>query len=404
MPAGLRIRLFNVRYSPNLGDGLLSECLERELLALGADPDIASIDLAARARYGEALPRRATIMRALDATPAALRPLALRLPLALLERRAWRPHYAAGLAGAQAVVVGGGNLFSDLDLNFPTKLRAAFREAGRRGLPVAVYGVGVTAGWSTAGAARLRQAVTAAPLAGVFVRDRPSKQNWDRTLGQATGRAAQVVRDPGLLAARHLAADRPPAGARRRIGIAVMSHLALRHHAGTAPDRGALDGWYAGLVEALLARGHEVILFTNGSPEDRLHLGHLRPGLPGPGTGVAVVQPEHPSALSATIAGLDGVVAHRMHTVIAAYSHRVPAVALAWDPKLEAFMESVGRTRHLLDLRRDGPQACADRLADAMAEGIDGEQHAAVLAEAADGVRQLHRCLEAARTVAPPDP
>ena len=43
--APLRIRLFNVKYSPNLGDGLLSECLEKALIALGASGDTWSIDL-----------------------------------------------------------------------------------------------------------------------------------------------------------------------------------------------------------------------------------------------------------------------------------------------------------------------------------------------------------------------
>lgn len=46
-----RIVLFNVKYSPDLGDGLLSECLERELGRSLPGCEVVSIDLAGRTAY-----------------------------------------------------------------------------------------------------------------------------------------------------------------------------------------------------------------------------------------------------------------------------------------------------------------------------------------------------------------
>ena len=56
----LRIRLFNVKYSPNLGDGLLSEALENALREMGCDErKTYSVDLAGRNRLraGKHVPR-----------------------------------------------------------------------------------------------------------------------------------------------------------------------------------------------------------------------------------------------------------------------------------------------------------------------------------------------------------
>ena len=49
----MKIVLFNVKYSPNLGDGVIAECLEAALRAqTGAE--VLSLDLAGRTTYGAA--------------------------------------------------------------------------------------------------------------------------------------------------------------------------------------------------------------------------------------------------------------------------------------------------------------------------------------------------------------
>ncbi|XZQ27947.1 hypothetical protein ACTTAL_10305 [Rhodobacter capsulatus] len=67
MPPAPLIRLMNVKFSPNLGDGLLSDCLEAGLRARGAAAG--SIDLAARTGYGQGLAGRGRVLRLLEAMP-----------------------------------------------------------------------------------------------------------------------------------------------------------------------------------------------------------------------------------------------------------------------------------------------------------------------------------------------
>lgn len=389
--SGARVRLFNVKFSPNLGDGLLSECLEQALVEAGTSPDTWSVDLAGRTAYGPGSAGRAMQMRVLDAVPDGLRRLAVRLPLAVQARRRWRPHYRQALEGADCVVIGGGNLFADLDLNFPTKIALAVDEAARRGLPVFIYACGVSGGWSPRGRALLAGALRTGAIRRVFVRDERSRQNWNR-LAEPSGPQAVLVRDPGLLAAESygLRPDVLPAGP-PTVGINLTSQLALRYHSDRPPSPAALDAWYLDLARVLLARGMRVAVFTNGSPEDRACAARLRPAFAAlrGGEGISFPQPATPGELARLIAGLSGIAAFRMHAVIAAYACGVPFLALAWDPKLEAFLASVDRMERLCTPTLTNGAAAAERLLAAMRDGIPATERERVVAQARRGVAML---------------
>ncbi|MEL6386946.1 MAG: polysaccharide pyruvyl transferase family protein, partial [Pseudomonadota bacterium] len=70
----MKLCIFNVKYSPNLGDGVIADCLEAALRRHLPGADIQSCDLAGRTAFGEGLNRsRALAMRTLDMTPGPLR-------------------------------------------------------------------------------------------------------------------------------------------------------------------------------------------------------------------------------------------------------------------------------------------------------------------------------------------
>ncbi|MEJ2410721.1 MAG: polysaccharide pyruvyl transferase family protein [Novosphingobium sp.] len=388
--SGARTRVFNVKYSPNLGDGLLSECLEQALIDCGTAPDTRSVDLAGRTAFGPGSQGRSIQMRVLGGFPAPLRRLAVRAPLAIQSRRVWRPHYRQALEGADCVVIGGGNLITDLDLNFPTKIGLVVAEAARRGLPVFLYGCGASGNWSAPGRARLEQALRHGAIRRVFVRDERSRQIWNDLAGTAFGLEASLTRDPGLLAAQRYGAmakprrDGPPV-----IGINVTSQLALRYHASHAPSPAELDAWYIDLAQALIARGNRVIVFTNGSPEDRACARRLQPAFEALGSAVSFAAPDTPERLVHLIAGLSALAAFRMHAVIAAYSCGVPFQALAWDPKLDAFLHSVGREGWLCRPAEMRGAAAAKRLLDAMHCPVPDEEREGVVEQARGGIAVL---------------
>lgn len=390
---GIRVRIFNVKYSPNLGDGLLSECLEQALIDCGADADTWSVDLAARTRFGDGAQGRSARMRVLEACPKALRGLAVRMPLAIETRRRWRPHYRTALTGADCVVIGGGNLLADLDLNFPTKIALAVDEAARAGLPVFIYGCGVSGGWSKRGRALLDHALGHQAIRSVFVRDERSQTLWNELAGTRTGLEASIVRDPGLMAADRYGID-PERHQRHAglIGINVTSQLALRYHSAGAPSSDELDAWYVDLARTLAGLGHDLAVFTNGSPEDRACVERLRPAFTAAAgdRSVAFPQLQTPEDLTRLIAGMSALVAFRMHAIIAAYSCAVPFLALAWDPKLDAFVHSVERGDWLCRPVKTSAADAARQLLRAAGRGISPSERAIVVGQARSGVAALH--------------
>ena len=77
-----------------------------------------------------------------------------------------------------------------------------------------------------------------------------------------------------------------------------------------------------------------------------------------------------PSELAHLIASLDGLIAHRLHACIAAYSYGVPHVGLGWDHKLESFFGSVGRQAYMLADTEPKISDMVDLLERGLAEGI----------------------------------
>lgn len=378
-----RIALLNVKYSPNLGDGLLSECLEAELArtfqGIAPGTQVFSIDLAGRQAYPAIAPsRRAALIAVLEALPAALRGLAARAALTALVRLRLARHVRTRLLGCDAVVLGGGNLLTDADLNFPMKIAGALQQAARLRLPVAVYGVGANRQWSEAGRRLFGRALGAAKLAYAAVRDARSQAAWRDLLVPQGVRAAALSGDPGLLASCHF--PRPPLPFDAPLsGLCVTAPMALRYHA-TGPEAGtaaeacaALDAWYPAAARALVAAGFRVALFTNGSPEDRDYLDAMGPAwilaAKGP---VTMANPfADPGEMVGFIAGCQLIVAHRMHACIAAHSFAIPTIGLRWDVKLDSFFALAGRGQFIADTASlDGPAltALARR---AVAEGVD---------------------------------
>lgn len=387
------IRIFNVKFSPNLGDGLLSECLEQALVDCGADPDTCSVDLAARTDYTPGSGRRSLQMQVLGALPGTVRRLAVQAPLAVRSRTRWAPHYAQSLHRAECIVIGGGNLIADLDLNFPTKIALAVEEASRRDLPVFIYGCGASAGWSRRGRALLEGAVRRRVIRKVWVRDERSRSIWDELIGRSAGLEAGLVRDPGLLALeRYGIVRRHAIGRAPVIGLNLTSPLAVRYHSHSAPSAAALDRWYLEFAASLLLKGHSLAIFSNGSPEDRACVSRLRPRFEAldPGGRVSFPVADTPAELAALIAGCEAIAAFRMHAIIAAYSCGVPFLALSWDPKLDSFLRSVNLPDRLCTPVATTAPDAAHRLGRAIAQGLCPDERLKVVAEARLGITDLY--------------
>ena len=70
----MKIVQFGLRYSPNVGDGIISDCLSHACRRLYPDCEITTVDLSGRRDFGQETVRNRTVaLRVLRALPRTLR-------------------------------------------------------------------------------------------------------------------------------------------------------------------------------------------------------------------------------------------------------------------------------------------------------------------------------------------
>lgn len=379
-----RIAILNVKYSPNLGDGVIAECLEHELSQIDNAWEVQSVDLAGREHFGHGLDAgRNMVLKVLDALPPLVRRIGISLALNALVTFRYRPAWRRKLAGSDCVIVGGGQLIADTDLNFPIKLDGALTEVARLNRPIAVFGVGVSRGMSQPAKRLFERSLRRSRIVHVAVRDNASRENWNAQLATAHVPGASLCRDPGLLAGEVYPQEFPDeARVRPLVGIGIVNSRTLQRHAVDGASVGGerlCDAWVQ-LARELLARGFDVSLFTNGPHDDEEILDLVLSAIDDPRVQRAA-RPHRPAELAAMIRSFDAVISHRLHANILAYAFRIPHVGCAWDPKVDAFFRSVGRDGFVAELGRAEPAEICTLLEKALAQGIDPETHAKVVAE-----------------------
>lgn len=387
----IRVAILNVKYSPNLGDGIIAECLESELSKTGHGLTVRSVDLAGREDFGTGLDAgRDFVLRIVDMLPQILRPIVLRLALTAIARFWYRPAWRRKLAGSDWVLIGGGQLIADTDLNFPIKLNAALGEVACLRKPVAVFGVGVAHGLSRSARRLFTTALHDNRVVHVAVRDIASRKNWDSQLACENIPKAFLCRDPGLLAGEvYPGKSSSRSGERPHVGIGIVNPRTLSRHAADSvliENAKLRDAWVE-LVRELLACGFEVSLFTNGPGDDEEFLDKVIGEIDDPRVHRSA-RPLIPGELAARIRSFDAIIAHRLHASILAYAYRIPHVACAWDPKVEAFFRSVGRGDFVVELGETGAEDICRLLAEAIEQGIDPAFHDQVVAETRAAVRK----------------
>ncbi|MEL6768371.1 MAG: polysaccharide pyruvyl transferase family protein [Pseudomonadota bacterium] len=392
----MRILQCGVAYSPNVGDGLIATCMAHAVGRLVPGASMQSLDLAGRTGFaGEdrrsGLLGRSGALRLLSALPGPARRAAVRF---ILGRRlnALEPEWSAMLDDADAVIIGGGQLFADADLNFPLKIGRLATLLSAKGLPVAVHAAGATGHWSAEGRALFGE-LEATRLLSVGLREAGSMGHWRDQA--AFGPEPTLALDPGLLTADAIPAQ--PPGTEAPVGLGIADATLLDYHAEDGVAGGGV-AFQVRLVQALVKAGYPVLLFCNGAEEDALALDQVRthPALAplvASGQVEAAPRPLTPDALARTVARCRGIVAHRLHAIIAAYSYGLPALALGWDAKVASFQREVGREAHTLTDPDVSPADVAAAARAAIADPVPEADRAAMAARALEDMATTLRRL-----------
>ena len=384
----MNIVIFNVKFSANLGDGVIAECLEAAI-ARRTGWQVESIDLAGRTDWptGAGGRSRRLKLAVLQAMPRPIRDASVSLVLGRMIRDTLQPHWRERLGNADAAVFGGGQLIQDGDLNFPLKLSAAGAEVRRRGIPAAIFAVGAAPSKSARGRALFEELFRSTHILYAAARDTASCDAL-----KSLGCEAELCRDPGLFAAQIWPAKAQEQRKRPRIGLGITHPVVLSHHA-SRKQRHTTESaarLYERMATRLVAAGNDVMCFTNGAAEDEALLKKLgsRDAMRNAPVEIAP-RANRPKELCKRIANCDALIAHRLHAAIVAYSYQVPSIGLRWDDKLVGFFDSVGYGERTAEFDEATASQIDTLIASVMAEGVRGDRHAQIIQETEAGIDNL---------------
>ncbi|MDQ0015894.1 polysaccharide pyruvyl transferase WcaK-like protein [Variovorax boronicumulans] len=345
-----KILICAVPFSDNLGDGVIAASLAHIAGLKYPDARVEFLDIAGRHGFDEENLRGGGAFGVFQKLPALLRSAIVFAYCLKNYFLRWRAHWKAAVSDADLVIVGGGQLFCDVALNFPAKLFLLSRLL--RGKRVAVVSVGVTAKWSYWGKVLVGKFFKNAAPVFFATRDAESAKNL-HDIFRIPRPDIRVVPDPALVCESAFSSELSPEK-KWDVGICVSSldALVMNSEYGESNAIGSAD-FFANLAEALQQEGARVLYFTNGAAEDNRVMAEIssRPASAGANTAeTAFLVPKRPDDLVALISACSCIAAHRLHANIVAYSLNIPSVGMNWDKKVESFFRLTGRTQYLFDL------------------------------------------------------
>lgn len=356
----MRVLVCGECYSPNLGDGLIALALKELVHRVLPESSVRFLDISGRSGFVNSKPPLNTKMgvriirsmhRQIYAASYSYAATVNSLRHEFLSRLGRQgAMLKSALADADYVLIGGGQLLQDNRLAFPLSILSLVREAKRLGLPVSFFSVGVGDNWSAFGRNLVARALTAANVESIICRDQVSA-NRICSLFPEVSHKVSMTYDAALAAPvdrdlRHRTG--------KTVGLCIMHPNTIRwtvkNHPMGSPAQ-ATQFWLD-TYRALSAKGFDVKIFTNGSPEDdafaRKIEKHIRTQTTTEGPIHAGFRPRTPDDLVRLIGGFGVVVAYRLHANIVATVLGIPCIALGWDAKVEEFMNYSGQSERFV--------------------------------------------------------
>lgn len=315
----------NVKYSENLGDGVIAECIER--LAESSRFSPRSFDLSSKKAFGPKVHsgNSKSLLAFLKRYHIAVCILnvvyGVRLMFEFLR-----------LKKSNIVVFGGGQLISGAEFFFPGRMIFIFLVARYIWRSrVVFYGVGVSKSFDFGSQIIYRFMLSRSEI---FVRDITSKERVDKIFGCRS----EVVADPGICAS--LIYDNDVANS-TAVGLCVTHPKSLAVHDDIC---GHYDiDFYVSLVNEVVKNGQRVSLYCNGLADDYKFQKKVYDVLDDSVKAevISCPRPQDTKELVAVITSMSHIFAHRLHSCIIAYSYGINTYGFEWDDKLESFFSSI---------------------------------------------------------------
>ena len=331
--------LCGVPYSDNLGDGVIAQCLSKFLEEdQGYDVTLCDISYRSEVTLDNI---KGYKLNNFNRLPSFVRLMIVLVFFVIKFLRKGRSYLTSRFRNADVCFVGGGQLLSDVDANFPLKLFFVALMAEKFKLPIYVVSVGVGGKWSPVGRALMGRFLRSRMIHGITVRDERSQEILKREFNLSS----DLLPDPALMCSFYFdAQQRLPKCPKLRIGLGVADLQGLNYSSDVSNSY-ALNNQSHWLELVRYFDGQEVVLFTNGALEDEIYLhSKLEPFLLKSNVKYSVAERSRSDLeLMKLISGFDQVYAFRLHANIVSASYNVYHCAIAWDQKVRSFFKMQGR-------------------------------------------------------------
>ncbi len=358
----MKIIIAAVMHSPNLGDGLIADCMRSALHAVEPTLEIEYLDLAGREKLTPPSKGiRTIVLGALTKIPHWLaEPIS-----SFLVKTQIKIHLAHSipkkLAKTDLIILGGGQLFGDSNLNFPHKLAFLIREAEARKIPVSIHGVGVIQDWTPRAKNLFARVLRSCSLNFISVRDQDSARNLKAhyaSINVDPPFQVLVFPDPGLKAETLKAPSLNIPGEEPKIGLGIVHPTAIAMHSpdGKSPSKGKAITAYIEFLSRINKAG-SIHLFTNGAGEDEEMLDAVWAKASRMKNVFRTPRFSTPLELVSFMHEIDAVASHRLHTAIAANAVGTPALGFRWDRKVDAYFELTRQSNRLFSFPSQSKEA-----------------------------------------------
>lgn len=339
------IVICTVRYSENLGDGVIGDCLEFLLKKEIKDINVVHFDMAGRSGFVSHKENSYLTRRIFYMTPRFARSILVYIAWSLkMKPRIKKIWSNSDFNEKTFLVFGGGQILSDVALNFPLKFNYIQKLASKKGMRIAVHGVGVSRKWSYIGRSLFSKSILNKSVKYISTRDSQSSSNLEKHIS-LEGFHSETTVDPAIWASEVYSLKKiiNKKKDRKIIGLGVIHPSEIHKDKVQVADiyDFMIDFWI-GLVGVLNENDFHPVFFTNGSIEDEVFLKDLISRCP-----VDVdrnIKPESPEELVKGISFFDAVVAYRLHANIISYALSIPNLSLVWDDKVESFANLTDRS------------------------------------------------------------
>lgn len=370
----MKIVIFAVPFSPNLGDGIIYECLKYAIERAFPGHSVDCCDISGRTGYINSQSNQEVRSRKfLAAIPPFIRPIFPLIRFAILSRKKLKSHYNKNAKSACLAIIGGGQLFSDVALNFPIKISLLSNVLQNYDYPKIVYGVGVPKNISSTGRQLFKNSLSRIAPKLIATRD---EESLSRINAIHDGCHKAIVFDPAVITSLIYPPVNNSTKQRKNIGISVIAEAAVKLGRKSGPTGTHTIEFYAAVGKILLSLGYEVTYISNGSFDDHAFLQEIQAKNKDIANSQCVKfidQPYTPKDLAETISVLDGLVADRLHANIIAYSYGIPSVGFSRDEKAPAFFDAVNRSKFCLD-EKSSPGHVVETLRLAITEGLPRDE------------------------------